>query len=143
MAGGEEPSIDLRHNPLSDVLLYSSSEAFVTNRPLFEHQLQLDSDAIRLDSSIHPSHAASHRLAQQTLISQFYDLRAGEGAKPQSPLATTLYEYVWHLSLASTSSACTSLFIMLFRNKELQWVFSLVIAFVCRHGIQHCNSRRN
>lgn len=65
-------TMDIRLNPLADVLVYSGPSTFVVNRPFFEHKLSLNHTTKTTASMIHSSHSANHRINQHLVLDHFY-----------------------------------------------------------------------
>jgi hypothetical protein len=66
---GMEPAgtLDLRLTPVADVAVYSGSETYIANRPLFGHQLRVGSAAANatIVSGIHQENVPNHYLANE------------------------------------------------------------------------------
>lgn len=70
----EQTVMDLTLNPLADILVYSGPNTYLSNRPLFGHQLYpMNSQTSHMrTSAIHQGHQSHHTKSQQRLLGTFY-----------------------------------------------------------------------
>ena len=110
--------MDLRLDPIADMIVYSGPGTYIANRPLFAHQLYpLGSSSPGRGSTIHESHRNVHDRSRHRLLTVFYPLGPSYYTQPEwyaswswlaTYLATTIFHFDWDARVQLTPQAAAA-----------------------------------